>query len=121
MADARPIGSGLTACPGHGVAGRARWFVNPADVLLIDETELGSVIAFVTKGGMTFLSPILGDLRAVVCTAGGVESHLAILSREFGTPCVMEAKLTEEITDGMALVIEAPDDETAQILLAADG
>ena len=68
---------------------------------------------------MTFLSPILPDLRAIVCTAGSRESHLAILSRESDVPCVLAAELSGDIADGAAVVLDLSDAETARITVAA--
>ncbi len=102
-------------------SGSARWFHNPADVVGADEDELPGLIAFVGKGGMTFLSPILAEVKAVVCTAGSLESHLAILAREFEVPCVMGAELTGDVADGDGVVLDLTDDSQALILRSAGG
>jgi phosphohistidine swiveling domain-containing protein len=88
------------------VKGTVRWFHTPADVLSIDPDALGDTVAFVTKGGTTFLAPILPDVRALVCTAGSAESHLAILARDYGIPCVMAAELAVELADGDAIELD---------------
>nr|WP_246372187.1 PEP-utilizing enzyme [Gordonia humi] len=64
---------------------------------------------------MTFLSPILPDLKAIVCTAGSRESHLAILSRESAVPCVLVASIAGEIPDGARVRLGLTDSETATI------
>jgi phosphoenolpyruvate-protein kinase (PTS system EI component) len=34
-------------------------------------------------------------MRGVICRSGGLTSHLLIVSREFGIPCLMGAELGE--------------------------
>jgi phosphohistidine swiveling domain-containing protein len=101
------------------VRGTARWFIDTADVLEIDDDDLETTIAFVNKGGMTFLSPILPDLKAIVCTAGSRESHLAILCREAAVPCVVEAELVGAIENGDEVVLDLADADNAVIFKAA--
>jgi phosphohistidine swiveling domain-containing protein len=120
MADgAGEIGTGTTLFTAGEVRGTARWFHDTSDVLSIDDDDLEDTVAFVHKGGMTFLSPILPDLRGIVCTAGSRESHLAILSRESDVPCVLAAQLTGEVADGDTVVLDLTDPETARISVAA--
>ena len=101
-ADDKEVGTGINLFAAGAVRGVARWFNDTSDVLSIDDDDLEETIAFVHKGGMTLLSPILPDLRGIVCTAGSRESHLAILSRESDVPCVLAAELTDEVADEVA-------------------
>lgn len=119
MSDLTDVGTGVNLFTAGQVRGTARWFNDTADVLSIDDDDLEDTIALVNKGGMTFLSPILPDLRAIVCTAGSRESHLAILSRESDVPCVLGATLTGDIADGDVLVLDLSEAETARIAVAA--
>lgn len=113
------VGTGSNLFVNAEVRGTARWFNDTADVLSIDDDDLEETVAFVHKGGMTFLSPILPDLKAIVCTAGSRESHLAILSREADVPCVLAATLTGAVSDGDTVVLDLADAETATIAVAA--
>lgn len=115
----REIGAGTNLFTAGRVQGRARWFLETADVLAIDDDDLADTVAFVHKGGMTFLSPILPDLAGIVCTAGSRESHLAILCRESDVPCLLAAQLTGEVADGDAVVLDLADPETGRIGVAA--
>jgi len=117
--DLNQVGTGVNLFAAGEVRGVARWFNDTSDVLSIDDDDLDETIAFVHKGGMTFLSPILPDLRGIVCTAGSRESHLAILSRESDVPCVLAAELTGEIKDGDTVVLNLSDPQTAQVSVAA--
>ena len=122
MADvAEAVGAGANLFPAGQIQGAVRWFHNPADVVGADEDELPNLIAFVSKGGMTFLSPILAEVKAVVCTAGSLESHLAILAREFESPCVMGAQLDSEVVDGEELVLDLANESTGTILRVGGG
>jgi len=118
MSGLSQVGVGLNLFAAGEVRGVARWFHETADVLSIDDDDLADTIAFVNKGGMTFLSPILPDLRAIVCTAGSRESHLAILSRESDVPCVLAAELTGETADGDEVVLDLSDAQTARLAVA---
>src|SRR5829696_3948944 len=117
--DLNEVATGLNLFAAGEVTGTARWFNDTTDVLSIDDDDLEQTIAFVNKGGMTFLSPILPDLKGIVCTAGSRESHLAILSRESDVPCVLAAQLTGEVADGDRVVLDLTDPETARVAVAA--
>lgn len=113
------VGTGTNLFTAGTVTGTARWFRETSDVLSIDEDDLEETIAFVDKGGMTFLSPILPDLKAIVCSAGSRESHLAILSRESAVPCVLATTLTAEVSDGELITLDLTDTDTALIARAS--
>jgi len=115
----KEVGTGTNLFPAGVVRGTARWFHETADVLSVDEDEVEQTIAFVHKGGMTFLSPILPDLRGVVCTAGSPESHLAILARESGVPCVLAANLSDEVHNGDTVVLDLADAYRAAVHVVA--
>ena len=115
----REVGAGTNLFAAGGVRGTARWFHETADVLSVAEDEVERTIAFVNKGGMTFLSPILPDLRGVVCTAGSRESHLAILARESGVPCVLATELVDEVRNGDTVVLDLSDSERASVHVVA--
>lgn len=110
------VGTGVNLFTAGSVTGTARWFIDTSDVLSIDDDDLDETIAFVSKGGMTFLSPILPDLKAIVCTAGSRESHLAILCREAAVPCVLAADLTGEVEHESTVTLDLSDADTARIL-----
>jgi phosphohistidine swiveling domain-containing protein len=115
------VGKGANLFPAGQIQGAVRWFHNPADVVGADEDDLPNLIAFVGKGGMTFLSPILAEVKAVVCTAGSLESHLAILAREFEIPCLMGTELTGDVVDGEEIVLDLADASTGMILRVGGG
>ena len=50
-------------------------------------------IAIIDDSGGTLTAPILEHFKAVICLGGTVRSHLGILCREYGIPCLMNAKV----------------------------
>lgn len=53
-----------------------------------------STIAIIDDSGGTLTAPILEQFAGVVCAGGTVRSHLGILTREYGIPCVMNSKIS---------------------------
>lgn len=52
-------------------------------------------IAIIDDSGGTLTAPILDRFAGVVCAGGTVRSHLGILTREYGIPCLMNVKLAQ--------------------------
>ncbi len=63
------------------------------DSLELYEENPGNTIILMHTAGVTAIAPIISKVKGVICTKGGVSSHLAILSREFRIPCIMAANL----------------------------
>jgi hypothetical protein len=88
------------------VEGVARYV---SDVEKVMEMLVGGVppdtIAVIDDSGGTLTAPILGDFTAVICLGGTVRSHLGILTREYGVPCLMNAQL-DGLGDGDPIVVE---------------
>jgi signal transduction protein with GAF and PtsI domain len=77
-------------------SGTVKYLDSPKDVIsLIQSGKLKDHILLVRGGTTTFLAPALSmGAIGVITMSGAPESHLGILSREFQTPCVMTAHLT---------------------------
>jgi phosphoenolpyruvate-protein kinase (PTS system EI component) len=86
------IGQGLSCSSKTEVSGEAVYIKTIEDVIALFDNASGK-ICIVDDAGITTLSPILSELAGTVCTTGGPGSHLAIVSREFGIPCIMAIKL----------------------------
>jgi phosphoenolpyruvate synthase/pyruvate phosphate dikinase len=71
--------------------GTFEYVKNVEDVINLFDNASGK-ICIVEDAGTTTLGPILSDLVGVICTKGSAGSHLAIVSREFNLPCVMNAR-----------------------------
>jgi phosphohistidine swiveling domain-containing protein len=62
-------------------------------------------VAIIDDSGGTMTAPIMQGFKAMICLEGTVRSHLAILSREFGIPCLMAAEV-KGLRDGDRVRIE---------------
>ena len=89
------------------VIGTARYIRSNARVLayLTDGVPPGT-IAVIDDSGGTLTAPIIEQFAGVICAGGSVRSHLGILSREYGIPCLMNARISG-IRDGDRVEIEA--------------
>lgn len=65
-----------------------------------------NTIAIIDDSGGTLTAPILGQFKGVICAGGTVRSHLGILTREYGIPCLMNAKVSG-IMEGDTVLFEA--------------
>jgi len=65
-----------------------------------------NTIAIIDDSGGTLTAPILEKFAGVICAGGTVRSHLGILTREYGIPCLMNAKVTG-IKEGDEVMIES--------------
>jgi len=93
----RKVGKGLSCSSKLEVSGTLVYVTKIEDVIDLFDKAKGK-ICLVHDAGITTLGPILSDLAGTICSTGGAGSHLAIISREFGIPCVMGIKIsTNEI------------------------
>ncbi len=65
-----------------------------------------NTIAVIDDSGGTLTAPILEQFKGVICAGGTVRSHLGILTREYGIPCLMNAKVNG-IMEGDTVTIES--------------
>ena len=102
------IGRGLTVS-GSGTEGVLHAANDTGQVFaLLRHERLEEVILLTGSASATALVPLLAKVRGVVCRSGGMTSHLAIVSREFGIPCLMSAELPDdESLEGVRIRIDA--------------
>lgn len=76
------------------VVGTARYFRSIKDVAeaLSNGVPKGT-IAVIDDSGGTLTAPILEQFAGVICAGGTVRSHLGILTREYGIPCLMNSRV----------------------------
>ncbi|MCW8196801.1 hypothetical protein F6455_18565 [Proteobacteria bacterium 005FR1] len=65
-----------------------------------------NTIAVIDDSGGTLTAPILEQFKGVICAGGTVRSHLGILTREYGIPCLMNAKV-DGIKEGDTVMFES--------------
>lgn len=63
-------------------------------------------VAVIDDSGGTLTAPILEEFKAVLCLGGTVRSHLGILTREYGIPCLMNCKFDAALADGDKVELE---------------
>ena len=85
-------------------------FDTPDDVIAVldaGEDAASETVALVKDAGATFLAPIEADLAGILCRSGDIESHLAIISRDFQIPCLMGVEFqSDEPADGSLIAID---------------
>jgi len=84
----KKIGEGSSCSSKSNVIGELVYIKTIEDVINLFDNASGK-ICLVNDAGITTLSPILPELSGIICTTGSGGSHLAIVSREFGLPCIM--------------------------------
>lgn len=91
----------------RNVIGTARYIRSNARVLayLTDGVPPGT-IAVIDDSGGTLTAPIIDQFAGVICAGGSVRSHLGILTREYGIPCLMNSRVSG-LRDGDRVEIEA--------------
>jgi hypothetical protein len=94
------IGSGLTVFDHDGlVEGPVVWLDSPQAVLdFVAGPHVADTIVLARGGTTTFLTPALSaGVKGVMTLQGAPESHLGILSREYGIPCLMSVAFAEGV------------------------
>lgn len=100
------VGDGDNVFEAQDVTGEVL-LVSSVDVVerLVDQGVPDGVIGVIDDAGGTMTAPVLPDFEAVICLAGTVRSHLAIIAREFGVPTLMGARLSRPLVDGEVLTV----------------
>jgi hypothetical protein len=96
----RVVGTGLTVFQDDSlIEGRAVWLDSPEAVLdFVDRDDVEECIAVARGGTTTFLTPALvAGVRGVITLQGAPTSHLGIVSREYGIPCLMSVAFDEGV------------------------
>lgn len=104
------VGTGIKAFNSDtGAVGTIRFLDSPEEVLdFIDGDDVGSTVVISRGGTTTFMSPaLMAGVAGLITLQGAPESHLGILSREFGIPCVMSTEFTEGIQTSRGETIPA--------------
>ena len=110
MGSGKCIGSGINVFESPQVVeGQIRFLDSPMEVLdFIDGPDVTETIVISRGGTTTFMAPALtAGVAGLITLQGAPESHLGILSREFGIPCVMTTVFTEGIETARGETIPA--------------
>jgi hypothetical protein len=100
MTEFAEIGAGTTVFEyDAAVQGPVIWLDSPQAVLdFVASSGVRDSIVLARGGTTTFLTPALAaGVKAVMTLQGAPESHLGILAREYGIPCLMSVSFTEGV------------------------
>ena len=116
------IGTGVKAFTSeNGATGTIRFLDSPDEVLdFIDGPDVESTVVISRGGTTTFMSPaLMAGVAGLITLQGAPESHLGILSREFGIPCVMSTQFSEGVQTPRGETIPA-DGTSVRLDIAGD-
>jgi signal transduction protein with GAF and PtsI domain len=122
MAEDRLVGTGIKAfTAAQGAVGTIRFLDSPDEVLaFIDGPDVEKTVVISRGGTTTFMSPaLMSGVAGLITLQGAPESHLGILSREFGIPCVMSTQFSEGVSTSRGETIPA-DGTTVRLDIAGD-
>ena len=85
------IGVGMCALSEAEATGKLHVIRDIEDVLRLMNNGAEDVIVLLDAAGATTITPIFSSIKGIICTTGGITSHLAIVAREFNVPCIMGA------------------------------
>jgi hypothetical protein len=106
----RPVGAGRAVFTSPDpVEGPVAWLDSPAAVIdFVANGDVANTIVLARGGTTTFLTPALtAGVKGVMTLQGAPESHLGILSREYGIPCVMGIQFEDGVRSSRGEVIPA--------------
>jgi hypothetical protein len=91
------IGRGVNVIVAAPCEGTIRYLRTPKDVLaLLKSGDVSDTVLLARAGTVTFLGPLLPRRPVGIITMEGMpQSHLGILSREFGLPAIMTILLED--------------------------
>ncbi|KQZ75686.1 PEP-utilizing enzyme [Nocardioides sp. Root151] len=104
------VGQGLNVYESpDAVEGVVKWLETPEDVIAFASSGDVSDVVVVARGGTTtFLTMALNaGVKGVVTLQGAPESHLGILCREYGIPCIMSVAFDKGVRTGRGETIPA--------------
>ena len=87
------LGKGLSALKDAEAIGKIQVIRDIDDVLTLMDNGAEGIIVLLDAAGATTITPIFQSIGGIICTTGGITSHLAIVAREFRVPCIMGADI----------------------------
>jgi phosphoenolpyruvate-protein kinase (PTS system EI component) len=106
----KQIGAGTNVMESDDVVeGQILFLDSPQEVLqFVVGSQVSSTIVISRGGTTTFMAPALAaGVRGLITLQGSPESHLGILSREFGIPCLMSVQFSEGVQTARGETIPA--------------
>lgn len=98
----RALLKGIPACPGI-VSGTVFVIKNPSRMAKIKKRAILAA-PFTTP----ILAPVISQAAGLITEIGGLTCHAAVISREFGIPCIVGAeKATKTLKNGQKIILNA--------------
>jgi phosphoenolpyruvate-protein kinase (PTS system EI component) len=128
----REIGAGINVMESDEVVeGRILFLDSPQEVLAFVASDAVEHSIVISRGGTTtFMAPALASgVRGLITLQGSPASHLGILSREFGIPCMMSVAFSEGVqtsrgetipADGTLVRLDVASVPEGRVLLVAE-
>ncbi len=113
------LGRGTACAVAPAVRGAVHRLESPDDVIALMDSDVdgGGVVAVIRDAGATFLAPVYDLLGAIVCLSGTPDSHIGIVAREYGIPCVMGADFGGAApVDGATVTVDCSDAPAGTVL-----
>jgi phosphoenolpyruvate synthase/pyruvate phosphate dikinase len=110
---AEQLGAGETVSFGSAgeVSGRVSVLREVGDaigLLSLTPEELAETIVWINEPVVTIVAPIMEQVAAILCSTGGPASHVAIVARELGLPCLMRCTVAaEDELSGREVIVRA--------------
>lgn len=105
------VGTGLNVYESPDVVeGVVKWLETPEDVIAFveDGADVSNVVVVARGGTTTFLAMALNaGVAGVLTLQGAPESHLGIVCREFGIPCIMSVSFDKGVRTARGEVVPA--------------
>ena len=91
------------------VEGVAKWLETPQDVMdFVEQGDVSDVVVIARGGTTTFLTMALNaGIKGIITLQGAPESHLGIISREYGIPAIMSVNFDEGVHTSQGETIPA--------------
>lgn len=100
------IGAGIPVSPGT-VTGAVRIVASSADVAKVEEGD----IMVVSHSSPAYAVGVM-KAAGLICQTGGVLTHICIVAREIGIPCVARVpEITSKLSDGTFVTLNASSGE----------
>lgn len=116
------IGTGIKSFQSATSAiGTIRFLDSSEEVLeFIDGADVDSTVVISRGGTTSFMSPaLMAGVAGLITLQGAPESHLGILSREFGIPCVMSTQFSDGVQTSRGETVPA-DGTTVRLDIAGE-
>src|ERR1700757_4353842 len=104
------VGTGMAVFQSSDVVeGPVRFLDSPQAVIdFVSGDAVADTIVLARGGTTTFLTPALTNgVKGIITLQGAPTSHLGILSREYGIPCVMGVSFAEGVRSARNEIIPA--------------